>query len=88
MTIITGIVLYYIIWFMCLFVILPLRLTTQQEDSDIVPGSPPSAPASLSLWRRAFWVTVLATIVFIPIAATIHFGWITHEDLSIFLRKD
>lgn len=63
MTIAAALVLYAVIWFMTLFVVLPLRLQTQDEDGDVVPGTPGSAPANPQLGRRALVVTVIATVV-------------------------
>ncbi len=84
MNIVTGAVLYLVIWFMSLFVILPLRLETQEEADDVVFGTPPSAPTNPNLKKKFIWITVLATIIFIPVAATIINGWITVDDFDFF----
>ncbi len=82
---VAGVVLYLVIWFMCLFVILPLRITSQTEDGDVVPGTPASAPIDPMLKKKAIWITVLATVVFIPIALIIINGWIKVEDFDFFV---
>jgi predicted secreted protein len=82
---VAGVVLYLVIWFMCLFVILPLRITSQNEDGDVVPGTPASAPIDPMLKKKAIWTTVLATVVFIPIALIIINGWIKVEDFDFFV---
>jgi len=86
MNIVAGIVLYLVIWFMCLFVILPLRIKSQDENGEVVPGTPASAPVDPMLRKKVKWVTVLATLVFIPIAATIINGWISVEDFDWYQR--
>ena len=47
MTIVSGIVLYAIIWFMTLFVILPFRLKSQGDEGDTTPGTHASAPSPI-----------------------------------------
>jgi len=86
MGVVPAIVLFLVIWFMSLFVILPLRLQTQGEAKDVAPGTPQSAPANPHLKKRFIWTTVLAVVVFIPIASTIHFGWLTADDIDIWGR--
>ncbi len=40
MAITSAMVLFAVIWFATLFLILPIRLKTQAEAGDIVPGTP------------------------------------------------
>jgi predicted secreted protein len=83
---VSGVVLFLIIWFMTLFVILPLKLKSQGEAGKIVPGTPESAPDNPQIGKRFLIVTIVSVIVFIPIAAIIISGVITIEDLDIFDR--
>ncbi len=83
---VSGIVLYLVIWFMTLFVVLPLRIQSQDEAGDVVPGTPASAPVDPKLKKKFIWVTIVATVLFVPIALTIINGWITVEDIDIFNR--
>jgi predicted secreted protein len=85
---VSGAVLYAVIWFMTLFVILPLRLKTQDEAGEVVPGTPGSAPVDPMLRKKFKWVTIVATALFIPIAAIIINGWITVEDIDYFHQLD
>jgi predicted secreted protein len=54
---VSAIVLYLVIWFMVLFVVLPLRLETQGERGEVEPGTPEGAPANLDMWKKARLVT-------------------------------
>lgn len=87
MNIVSGIVLYLVIWFMCLFVILPMRLKSQDEDGAVVPGTPASAPINPQLKRKAVVITIVATLVFIPIASVIITGLVTIDDIDVFNRR-
>lgn len=61
----TAIAIYFVIWWIVLFVVLPLRVRTQAESGDVVPGTPASAPARPELLLKAALTTVLAAIVFL-----------------------
>lgn len=64
MSIALGLALYFMIWFLTLFVVLPFGVRTQAEAGDIVPGTPASAPAAPKLLRIALINTALAAVVF------------------------
>lgn len=82
---ITGaIVLYSITWFMVLFCVLPIRMTSQDEAGEVVPGTPRSAPANLRMGRKMWITTLVATPIWAGIAAVILWGNIGVEDLDIF----
>jgi predicted secreted protein len=59
--------IYFIIWWLTLFAVLPIGLRTQAEEKDVVPGSVESAPARF----RAGRIFLLTTVV----AAVIHLAW-------------
>ncbi len=82
MTISASIVLYAVVWFMTLFVILPLRLQSQEEAGDVVPGTPASAPANPQIKKRMKIVTLVATIVWAAICALIITGTLSMENLG------
>lgn len=86
MGITSAIVLYAIVWFMTLFVVLPLRLTTQGETGEIVPGTHASAPSDPQLGRKARITTIWATLIWAIIAGTILSGVITVRDMDWFDR--
>lgn len=86
MTIFNGAVLYAMLWFLSLFVVLPLRLTTQGEAGNVVKGTPESAPADPQMRRRLLIATIASAVIWLPIAAIIISGAVTIEDVD-FLRR-
>ncbi|MES2916308.1 MAG: DUF1467 family protein [Pseudomonadota bacterium] len=86
MTITAIIVLYSVTWFMTLFCVLPYRTVSQDEAKDIVPGTPPGAPAGNVMKRKAWITTLIATPICAVIVGIILSGWITVEDLDWFGR--
>lgn len=86
MSIASGMVLYAVIWFLCLFVALPQKIKTQQESGKVVPGTPPSSPVDPKLRTKVKWVTIAAAAIWLPIAAIIESGWLTIESIDFFGR--
>jgi len=78
----SAFVLYAVIWFLTLFVVLPLRLTTQAEAGKVVPGTPESAPADAMMKRRLVVTTLAGTVIWVAVTVTILSGWITIADLD------
>lgn len=81
-----GIVLFAVIWFMVFFVVLPIRFQSQEEAGEVVPGTPPSAPANPGLGRKAKITTAVAAVIWAAVAAVILSGAITIQDLDFFGR--
>ena len=88
MTVTAALVLYVVIWFMTMFVTLPIRLRTQGDEGEIVPGTHAGAPADFKLGRTLLIVTVFGTIVWAIVAGIIVSGVITIEDIDWFNRLD
>lgn len=78
----SAFVLYAMIWFLTLFVVLPLRLKTQGEAGSVVPGTPSSAPADAQMKRRLIITTVAATAIWGLAVWVILSGMITIADLD------
>ncbi len=86
MNIVTGIVLYAIIWFMTLFLILPIRMTTQADVGQRVEGTHASAPETTHLKRRVVITTLVAAVIWAITAWIIIWDVITLEDIDLFTR--
>ncbi|MDW5317720.1 DUF1467 family protein [Rhizobium sp. PL01] len=67
MPIFSTFAIYFIIWWLTLFIVLPIGLRTQAEENEVVPGSVESAPARF----RALWVFLMTSVL----AAVIHAIW-------------
>lgn len=86
MGIVSGIVLYVIIWSMIFFIALPIRVQTQGDLKDIVPGTHAGAPEHHHLKKKALWTTLAAVVVWGIAAAIILSGVISVDDLEHLLR--
>jgi len=86
MSITSAIVLFAVIWFMVFFVVLPLRLTTQGESGNVVPGTPSSAPSDPMIGRKVRVTTWWALGLWVVIGGTILSGAITVRDFDFMNR--
>ena len=65
MSVAFSLAIYFMIWWIVLFAVLPFGMRrTQQEAGDVLPGSEPSAPERPHFLRVVIITTVLATLVF------------------------
>lgn len=86
MAITSAIVLFAVIWFMLLLIALPLRLKTQGEVGEIVPGTPASAPVDPMIGKKMMWVTIFTVILWIPLCWFILSGILSVRDIDFFNR--
>jgi predicted secreted protein len=82
----SGIVLFMVIWSMVFFIVLPLRMISQGDTGEIVPGTHSSAPADAQIGRKAKITTYWAVPIWCLIAAVILSGVISVRDIDFFDR--
>ena len=64
MAISTVIAIYFLIWWLTLFAVLPWGVRNQEESGEVTPGTDPGAPALHRVWSKLVWTTVVATVIF------------------------
>ncbi|WP_312525906.1 DUF1467 family protein [Paracoccus sp. (in: a-proteobacteria)] len=77
-----GIVLYASLWFLVLFVLLPIGQKSQADVGIVTPGTPAGAPHEPQLMRKAIWSTIITTILWAVIAWIIFGDIITRADIA------
>jgi predicted secreted protein len=82
MAINTAIAIYFLVWWIVLFAVLPWGVRNQEESGDIVPGTDPGAPAVHTVWKKLLWTTIIASIVFGILAAVYTLGLIPFDYLA------
>ena len=83
----TGLALYLIIWWLVLFVILPIGIRGQAEEGDIVEGTEPGAPHKLNIKKKFIQTTIAATIVWGLVCALILSGLITWTSFGTYIQR-
>jgi predicted secreted protein len=64
MSLISALAVYFVIWWLTLFVVLPWGVYTQAEADDVVPGSVPSAPRNPLMGRKIIANTLVSAVFF------------------------
>jgi predicted secreted protein len=86
MTLPSAIAVYFIVWWVCLFAVLPFGVRNAHEAGEgVEQGNEAGAPVQPMLWRKFIATTVLATIVFGLIYGQMTYAWIGWDDIP-FLR--
>lgn len=77
-----AIVTYAVLFFVCLLVILPRGVPTQDEDGEIEPGTPAGAPSEINIRRKYLWAALMALAGFAVIAVVMESGWLSLDDFD------
>ena len=64
MSLFSSVMIYFVIWWLVLFVVLPFGVKSQHETEDVAPGTDPGAPHQPYLVRRVIATTLLAGVIF------------------------
>ena len=72
MTITSAIVLLSVYWFITLFIVLPINVTTQNDERNIIEGTAPSSPVNPNLKRKFSITTIVSIILWIPTCLVIN----------------
>ena len=61
----TAAAIYFIIWWVVLFAVLPFGVRNASESGEAVePGNDPGAPSVPALKAKLIWTTIVASVVF------------------------
>jgi predicted secreted protein len=90
MPLVTGIAVFFVLWWLLLFVILPLDIKGQHEDGDVVKGTEPGAPSQPFIKRKIIQTTILTAIVWVIIFVVIEFKLIDMDNIPFIpdFRRD
>ena len=54
---------YFVVWWLTLFMVLPFGARSQVDAGEIIRGSEPGAPAVLRLWPKLLITTLVAAVL-------------------------
>ena len=77
-----GIVLYAVLWFLVLFVLLPIGQKSQADMGQVTPGTPAGAPFEPKLKKKMLLATLISAVIWAVIAYVILGGVITRSDIE------
>jgi len=63
MQVTTYIAIYFVVWWLCLFLVLPFKVRNQVDDGQWTHGTERGAPAVFRIWPKLLVTTLLAGVV-------------------------
>jgi predicted secreted protein len=64
MPVTTALAIFFLIWWVVLFAVLPWGVRSQGEGGEVAPGTDPGAPAVPYLGRKLIWTTLVSLVIF------------------------
>ncbi len=85
MSLTSGLAIYFILWWIVLFVVLPFGVKSQAEHGTVVPGTEPGAPENPRLLRKVLQTTVISLIVFAAFYWVKVYSGLTFEEIASYI---
>ena len=82
MSLTTALAIYFIVWWLVLFTVLPFGVRSQQEHGSVAEGTDPGAPAIPNLGLKLIVTTLVAAVVFGVMYVVYVKRWVTLDDLA------
>ncbi|MCG8446465.1 MAG: DUF1467 family protein [Hyphomicrobiales bacterium] len=79
----SGIAIYFLIWWLTLFAVLPWGVRTQEEEGEVIEGTVRSAPAKPQLLKKVIATTVVSGIIFAALMAIHLTGAVSLDDIPL-----
>lgn len=82
MPVATGFAIFFLIWWVVLFAVLPWGIRSQHEADDAVaPGTDPGAPSKAKIGWKLLWTTIVAAAIYAACYLVYVEHWITINGL-------
>ena len=64
MSIGSGLAIYFVLWWVVLFAVLPFGVRSQMEDGERDMGTDPGAPVAARMAWKLLWTTIVSGVIF------------------------
>ena len=81
MPIFSAFAIYFVVWWLTLFVMLPFGVKSQSESNEVAVGDPGAPVATRMLWKLK-WTTIISILVYAPCIFAFYHGWFNIARLS------
>ena len=78
----TLLAIYFVLWWLTLFLILPFGIRSQHEEGEGAPGTDPGAPILARMGNKLIWTTIVSAIIFAIALWAYYAGYLSIERLS------
>lgn len=79
--ILSSLAVYFVVWWITLFAVLPFGLRTQAEDMHVILGTVESAPTKFQAWRVVLTTTLVSALVYGTWYVASHYLGLTVDSL-------
>ena len=87
MTITGAVVMFATLWFIVMFLLLPIGHRSQAEAGEVVPGTPEGAPVRPMLLKKGLWALLISAVILAGVWWFLEQGFITRADMLEFNRR-
>lgn len=78
----SALAIYFVLWWVVLFAVLPFGVRSQIEDGESVAGTDPGAPTLPRMARKLIWTTLVSAVIFAAGMAAYRAGYLNVERLT------
>ena len=64
MTVGAALAIYFVVWWVVLFAVLPFGVRSQHEEGGGVEGTDPGAPVAHGMLSKLIWTTIISAVLF------------------------
>ena len=64
MSLFSAVAIYFVLWWLSLFLVLPFGVRSQDEMGDVTPGTERAAPYKPFILRKVLATTLISAIIF------------------------
>lgn len=75
MSVSSAIAIYFVLWWVVLFAVLPFGVRSQHESGEGAAGTDPGAPVAPLMWRKLLWTTLVSAVIFAAATTAYSAGW-------------
>ena len=87
MPVATALAIFFLIWWVVLFAVLPWGIKSQHEGEGIAPGTDPGAPTTARIGLKLMWTTGVAIAIYVVCYIIYVERWVTVEGLvKLFIK--
>ena len=76
------VIIFILLWCLSLFIVLPIRMETQEDANAVTPKTQPGVPANPQLFLRIAWATGVAIFLWAICFIILEYGIINIDDLD------
>jgi predicted secreted protein len=82
MSISSALAIYFVLWWIVLFAVLPFGVRSQHETGEGVAGTDPGAPIAAKMLWKVVWTTVISAAIFAVTYAAYRTGYLSLDRLA------